>query len=127
MRGYRKDLGLLGESIAAFEYAKLGYCLLGRNLRVHGLRQIGEIDLLVKHKNQLVFVEVKTRTSEKFGTGAESVDYWKQRRLVKTAKMLMAKRLDWAELVWRFDVVQVDIDKNRHRATIFRNVIEDFD
>lgn len=94
---------------------------------MHGTRQVGEIDLLVRNSSVLVFVEVKTRTSHRFGRGAESVNFFKQRKLLRTAKALLVRWPGLRDCSCRFDVVEVDIDKSGNHATIFENVIEDPD
>lgn len=123
----KNSLGRLGETIAAFEYIKKGYRVLGRNLRVHSVKQIGEIDIVLSKGYQLVFVEVKTRTSGLFGTGLESVTWAKRRKLVRAAKAFLFAWPEYYGYDWRFDVVQVDIDKQGCHAIMLENVIEDLD
>jgi putative endonuclease len=123
----KNQLGSMGEGLAEQEYRKLGFEVIGKNVRVYGNKQIGEIDLIVGKNNELVFVEVKTRRSEKFGTGAEAVDYFKQRKLVQAIKTFLHRNPRFDGWDWRADVVQVDIDNVQNPAIILENVIEDFD
>lgn len=74
-------IGVKGENIAAEYLQEKGYTILERNYR----KQYGEVDIIATHKNTLVFIEVKTRTSAAFGTGFEAITYWKLKSLVKTA------------------------------------------
>ncbi len=77
-------LGREGEERAAGFLRGAGYKVLYRNFRpLHG----GEVDLVcrVRGTRELVFVEVKTRSSETYGSPAEAVDWEKQRRIVKAA------------------------------------------
>ncbi len=66
----------------------------------------GEIDLVCRHGEALVFVEVKTRSDETFGRPSVAVDSRKRRRIVKGA-MAWLRMLDLPDLTFRFDVVEV--------------------
>jgi putative transposase len=98
----RHVLGETGESLAATHLKKQGYKIVERNYRT----PLGEIDLVARHQGVLVFIEVKTRTSARFGAGQEAVHYAKQARLRKLADYyLKQKRL--GEMAVRFDVVGI--------------------
>ena len=73
---YKKLLGLTGEKLAVKELKKLGYKVISTNY----VTPFGEADIVCKKGDTLVFAEVKTRTSNKFGTPAEAVDYKKQKK-----------------------------------------------
>ncbi|MDP1821137.1 MAG: YraN family protein [Acidimicrobiales bacterium] len=73
----RRALGAAGEARAAAWYEAHGYVVVARNWRCRE----GEIDLVVRRRRQLVFVEVKTRRTDRFGVPAEAVTPTKQRRL----------------------------------------------
>lgn len=94
-------IGEQGEAIA-FKYLKeKGYTVLEKNWRF----QKAEIDLITTLENQLVVVEVKTRTSEEFESPKEAVTIAKQKRIVKAADAyIQAKEID---LECRFDIVSV--------------------
>jgi len=79
-----------------------GYQILERNFLIQG----GEIDLVAWHKGMLVFVEVKTRHSRKFGSPAEGVDRKKRQRLEKAAKVFLLRYGD-TQPPCRFDLVEV--------------------
>ncbi len=119
------NLGQTGENLAQAEYEKLGYRLVGRNVRMHGYRQVGEIDLIMAKEKELVFVEVKTRRSKKFGAPAEAVGYLKQKRLRSAVKLYLLQRPHYDSWLWRIDVVEVDIDNRENPAIILVNAIED--
>ncbi len=70
-----KILGNLGETIAENYLKKSGYNIVCKNFRC----SIGEIDIIALNKNSLIFVEVKTRTSTKFGYPKEAVTYHKKK------------------------------------------------
>lgn len=100
---YKTDLGKRGENIAAEYLQKHGYKIIDRNFRIRG----GEIDIIAIEKNTLVIVEVKTRTSHKFGLPEESVTVHKLKFLERAAEFYRssAKNLPLAE---RIDVITVD-------------------
>ena len=76
------DIGKLGENLATKYIISLGYKILERNFRC----KFGEIDIIAKDKQELVFIEVKTRTNTKFGNPAEAVNSIKKSHILKTAK-----------------------------------------
>lgn len=106
-------------------YREQGYQIIGRNVRMHSVKQLGEIDIIAVKGKQLVFVEVKTRRSNYYGTGAEAVNWQKQRRLVRSAKLYILKNPRYAEYMWQIDVAEVDIDNTQNPVIIFSNAIED--
>ena len=96
-------LGREGEDIAARHLRAHGYKILRRNFRApHG----GEVDLVCRHGKELVFVEVKTRSSEEFGRPFDAVDQ-KKRRLIIRGAMKGLRLLDMPDITFRFDVVEV--------------------
>jgi putative endonuclease len=102
MKMTRRELGGTGEDLAAAALKKQGYKIIERNY----VTPLGEIDLIAKHKGVLVFIEVKTRQSERFGTPAEAVHPAKQAKLRRLADYyLKQKRLPEAAV--RFDVVGI--------------------
>jgi putative endonuclease len=96
-------LGRRGEKLAARHLGRLGYKVLYRNFR-H--RDHGEIDLVCRHGEVLVFVEVKTRSREDFGRPIDAIDFKKQRR-IRSGAMAWLRMLDMPDLAFRFDVVEV--------------------
>ncbi len=68
--------------------------------------RIGEIDLVCRDREVLVFVEVKTRADEQFGRPAAAVDRAKRRRIVRAA-IAWLRMLDMPDIAFRFDVVEV--------------------
>ena len=98
----RQGLGRDGEAAAAAALQAAGYVVLERRFRCPH----GEIDLICRHHDALVFVEVKTRRAEAFGGGAAAVTWRKQRTIVRVAEAFLARgRLH--HLPCRFDVVVV--------------------
>ncbi len=95
-------LGISGENLACDALARQGYAILAKRYRT----RVGEIDIVARDGQTLVFVEVKTRTSEDFGVPAEAVTRRKQRRIVTMARWYLSEhRLHGC--LCRFDVVTV--------------------
>lgn len=105
VRKGREDLGTIGERIAEGFLRKKGYRILARNYGSKG----GEIDIVAKDRKTIVFVEVKTRKGEGFGTPQESVTKGKMRRLVRTAKEYLLSTGLGEEVMCRFDVVAIRV------------------
>lgn len=95
--------GKLGEDLATDALRGLGYAILARRYRT----RYGEIDIIAKDQGTLVFVEVKARRTARFGTAAESVTGWKQRRIAAMALDYLG-RANRPDAPCRFDVVAID-------------------
>lgn len=97
----RKSLGAWGEQQAARYLCLRGYRILERNYSCRS----GEIDIVAKKGNFIVFVEVKLRKNSKFAEAREFVTYAKQRRILSAAGLYLASH-DW-DLQPRFDVIEI--------------------
>src|SRR5688572_20261460 len=95
--------GKLGEELAAEALREMGYAILASRYRT----RYGEIDIVAQDAETLVFVEVKARRTDRFGTAAESVSGWKQRRIAAMALDYL-RRVNRLEAPCRFDVVAID-------------------
>jgi putative endonuclease len=84
----RKKIGNQGEDIAVRYLQQQGYRILSRNF----YSRYGEIDVICEYNRVIVFVEVKTRRSERYGSAEESVTWVKQERLRKTALLYLQQR-----------------------------------
>lgn len=98
----KQALGRWGEAEAARYLTARGYRILGRNLRT----PYGEIDILAQQSDQLVFVEVKTRTSRTFGNPEEAVTPRKQEHLLASALYYLQENPDLPS-DWRVDVLAI--------------------
>ncbi len=97
----RTAQGTAAEELALHYLEARGLQLIMRNFRCRG----GELDLILRDGEQVVFVEVRSRRSSQFGTPAESVTRNKQQKLLRAAALyLQRQRLD---LPCRFDVVAI--------------------
>ncbi|MCM8818662.1 MAG: YraN family protein [Candidatus Omnitrophica bacterium] len=94
-------LGKLGEEKAVEFLKKNGYRIIDRNFKT----KIGEIDIIAKKKKEIVFIEVKTRSSDNFGLPEEAINKQKLRRIEKTALLyLNFKKID---LPFKFEVLSI--------------------
>jgi putative endonuclease len=117
----RQALGKLGEQLAVRTLERRGYAILETRYRT----RYGEIDIVADDDGTLVFVEVKARADAEFGTAAEAVTPWKQRRLVRMATFYLATR-QIAGRPCRFDVVAIMLDEAEPRIELFRNAFDAF-
>jgi putative transposase len=111
----RRRLGDAGEDLASAALKKQGYKILERNYTT----PLGEIDLIARQGKMLVIVEVKTRTSMRFGSPQEAVSVTKQNRLRRLADYyLKDKRLTGAPV--RFDVVAIILTEDNPQVEIIQ-------
>jgi len=100
MSGHNKITGKFGEAAAEKYLKKNKYKILETNYNIRG----GEIDIIAEKNGYVVFVEVKTRSDARFGTGAEAVTYNKIQRITKAAQFYLMYK---PETDARFDVIEV--------------------
>jgi putative endonuclease len=101
-------LGARGEKLAARYLRRNGFTVLYRNFRG---RQGGEVDIVCRDGDVLVFVEVKTRTREDFGRPLDAVNRAKQRR-ISLGALAWLRLLGDPDILFRFDVVEVVMAEN---------------
>lgn len=102
---YMKNVGDLGEQLAADMLSNSGYRIIRRNFTTRG----GEIDIIAIKDGVMHFIEVKTRTGDEFGYPADSVTEAKRQRLRKAAReYLYTRRGCWENL--SFDVYEVMVN-----------------
>jgi putative endonuclease len=101
----RQELGAAGELLARRHLERKGYRFLAANWR----RSYGELDLIMRDRDVLVFVEVKTRHGERLGTAEESLTAAQARRLLRGAQSFLAEREDLAGLFWRVDFIAITL------------------
>ncbi len=118
----RRDTGILGEKLARDFLKKRGYHLLDTNYRCPE----GEIDIIARHKDSLVFIEVRTKKSLEFGSPEESITLTKKERLRATAARYQQTHND-LPLLWRIDVVAVELDQKGKlsRIELIENAVSD--
>ncbi|MEI6627139.1 MAG: YraN family protein [bacterium] len=122
IENYNRAVGQYGEKLAA-DYLLRHHCkIIDKNFRT----RFGEIDLIAKFGDEILFCEVKTRTSDKCGLPEFAVDYHKARKLLKVAQFyLQAKQLN---NFWRLDTISIEINKEQKSAKIswFKGIGFDF-
>lgn len=112
----RRTLGRAGEDLALATLKRHGYKILERNYTT----PLGEIDLIARHQGMLVFVEIKTRQSQAFGTAREAVSVGKQARLRRIAQYYLNQQRGRGQKV-RFDVVAITVQDKKPRVEIIPN------
>ena len=115
----RQQLGRIGEDLAVLELRRRGYAITARRYRT----RCGEIDIVADHAGVLVFVEVKARADAEFGTAAEAVTPWKQRRLTLMARDYLTRERV-AGRACRFDVVTVMFDHPEPVIEVYVNAFD---
>lgn len=98
-----REQGAFTEDLACQFLEAKGFKLIERNFNC----RLGEIDLIMQDKNSLVFIEVRYRKNNHFGSGAESVTYSKQQKLIKTASLYLQQHSKLNACPARFDVVSI--------------------
>jgi len=120
-----QEIGNLGEIYAAHFLRSNNYNIINNNFRT----KYGEIDLITYdiQKNELVFVEVKTRTSNEYGFPEEVVSHIKKRKLLQTALIYVSKNIKQIQS-WRIDLIAVKLNKNKKLEYIkhIKYIIDEF-
>ncbi len=108
MRNKMDNLGKFGEEVASKYLKTKGYKIRERNYRT----SLGEIDIIGEYKSEIIFVEVKTRSSEQFGLLEEAVNLSKQKKMIKNALGYLT-RYHLGKSNTRFDVILISISDHR--------------
>ena len=103
-RGNTGAVGQRAEQLASEYLINQGLRPVARNFRHRG----GEIDLIMLHEECLAFIEVRYRASTRFSPASHTVDSHKQRKIIRTAAVFIARNRRFATRVMRFDVVAVE-------------------
>ena len=114
----KKELGNIGEQIAVEYLEKNNYKILKRNFYC----KQGEIDIIAKDKHEIVFIEVKTRSSIDFGQPSEAVNKTKQKHMYKTARYFLYKTKSLDNFI-RFDVIEVLIENGKFNVNHIKQII----
>lgn len=109
----RRALGQKGEAVARAYLERRGVRILAMNYTCAA----GEIDLVGQEQDAILFIEVKTRTSQAFGPAHGAVHHRKQRQIVRTAEWFLAERR-LREVACRFDVVAVTFEDDAEMPRI---------
>lgn len=108
----KRRLGDAGEGHARRHLEAKGYVFLAANWRCLA----GELDLVLRDGDELVFVEVKTRRGERMGRAEEAIGSAQAGRLLAAAEWFLADHPEHAEAVWRVDLVAITLDERDGRV-----------
>ena len=116
----RHELGKKGEIVACEFLLKNYYEIIERNFK----SKLGEIDIIAREGDEIVFVEVKTRGQDKYGMPAEAVDKRKKNHIYHVAEYyLMINELE--DAFCRIDVIEVFFFNNKFKINHLRNCVDD--
>ena len=118
----RRDTGILGEKLAKDFLKKRGYHIKETNYRCPH----GEIDIIARHKDYLVFIEVRTKRSLDFGSPEQSITSAKRERLKATAFYYQQAHDNLLPL-WRIDVVAIELNQKGKpsRIELIENAVDE--
>ena len=102
MHSYNKDIGTFGEALARDYLISKGYKILNMNFR----NKFGEIDIICKKNNLLIFCEIKSRYSNSFGSPIESITCYKQKQIIKLSELYLISKKYYNYNV-RYDIIEV--------------------
>ena len=114
----RKQTGRQGEDIAAAYLSAKGWRIVARNWVCH----TGELDIVAQSGDTLVFVEVRTRRGDRFGTAAESITPAKQARLIELAQTYL-QGISLPQPGWRIDVIAVQLGQGLPQIDHIENAV----
>ncbi|UFJ42094.1 YraN family protein [Brevibacillus humidisoli] len=117
----RIQLGRYGEQVAAQRLVEQGYSILGRNIRF----RTAELDIVAVDRGMLVFVEVRTRSGIRQGTGAESIS-WRKRQKLREAALCYLQQREGSGRQIRFDVICVTIAPDGSRTPVVEHIVNAF-
>ena len=115
----RLELGKFGEELALRKIKRLGYKKIVRNFRC----PLGEVDIIARDGDTLVFMEIKTRKGRSIGYAKEAVNARKKRQISKVALAYM-KSKDCSDLRARFDVVAISLGRGKPEIEVIKNAFE---
>lgn len=112
--------GKKGEEIAAHYLLSRGYTIVAKNVHYRG----GEIDIVAREKNELVFVEVKSRSTRTFGWPEEGVTRQKRRRMKLSAGLFLSSHREYQGFAYRFDIMALELDEEAQKARVvhYKNI-----
>ena len=114
----RHETGRIGEDIATIYLQQSGYTIIERNFEC----KIGEIDIIAKDKNEIVFIEVKTRASALYGLPKEAVDQTKKKHIYRSAEFYIYIR-HLENYPVRIDVIEVYKKQGKFKVHHIKNAI----
>lgn len=118
MEGYKIKLGRYGEKLAAEFLMRRGCQIIDKNFYT----PYGEIDLIAQTGDEILFCEVKTRTTSVYGFPEEAVDKHKREKFLTAAQVYLSQNN--FNQFWRFDIISVQLDLSKKKAQLrwFRDI-----
>ncbi|RLC39951.1 MAG: hypothetical protein DRH33_01435 [Candidatus Nealsonbacteria bacterium] len=118
-----KKLGRFGEKIAREYLKRTKYKILARNFK----RKWGEIDIVAKKGEKIVFIEVKTIRKKEGFFPEDEIDQKKKKQLIKIAQIYLEESKIPLETPWQIDIIAIEISPNLKKAKIrhYKNAVED--
>jgi putative endonuclease len=115
----KKEIGQRGENLAVAYLQNLGYKVLERNYRC----KLGEVDIIARDNDTLVFIEVRTRSSLDFGLPQESINRRKRHQISKVALEFMLRK-KMKNIPARFDVVAISLEPGKEKVDHIKDAFE---
>ena len=113
-----KQKGNIGEDLACKYLVKNEYIILKRNYK----NRLGEIDIIAMYKKEIIFIEVKLRTSKQFGKGIESIRFYKKKHIINTAKLFIQQN-HIENLQIRFDAIEIFVEDEKISINHVKQII----
>lgn len=120
MLNKKKKIGKLGEELAIKYLIDQGYKIIEKNFEC----KIGEIDIIAKDKNEIVFIEVKSRKVLVYGEPVDAVDTIKKKHIYRTAQYFLLIH-NALEVFTRIDVIEVYMMNGKYRINHIKKAIVD--
>ena len=111
-----QKIAKIGENLACLHLTRQKFKIIDRNVRFDG----GEIDIIAKKQNLLVFIEVKTRTNHNYGYPEQSWDFFKNIKFKKATDKYIAKTDYLGD--YRADLITIDINKNKAELRHYKSI-----
>ncbi len=110
----KKQTGKIGENLSKKYLLSKGYTYIQSNYH----SKFGEVDLIFMDNQELVFVEIKARTSDKFGLPIESMSPKKRLKILKTALTFLDTATPKSFIGWRIDFIGIKLNYSDNKAKI---------
>ncbi len=122
MFSFKRKIGNQAEKIALKFLSERGLNLIEQNY----LTKLGEIDIIMLDKVEqvLVFVEVRYRQNNKFGSATDSVNSTKQTKLINTAKLYLQTHDEYDDFICRFDIIGLEYGLKNPKITWIKDAFE---
>ena len=114
----KRKFGIIGEKIAQKYLKNNGYKIIENNYYTRN----GEIDIIANKEKYIVFVEVKTRTKEKYGKPSEAVNKTKKLHMRRSAAIFLREN-NFSKFIIRFDVIEVYMINGKCKINHIKQII----